>query len=315
MASQNEEMLGELSCTVEASPETVDAGAGMVLHAEVSSSPPSDLRGHELTVKDQSSADMGVIELTEFDGEATSAGELKMIAPLQTGEHVWSAHCPAYSAEDISYPEISADISFTVKPHAIRVLAWDIPTAVVGSETFKIKIGIKCSSECQFPNEDFGIKEFQVFDHVGAEVATGNITGNLWPETTGLYFTEIELRAPSSEGLYNWSVTCSGADGSVPHAGGTASFGLRVVGRPDHLVSVEAIDKATQTPLRGARVVLHPYAGVSDENGIAQIRVAKGAYQLFVAQTSYLTFGQPVEVAADMSLRAELDLEPVPERN
>jgi hypothetical protein len=90
---------------------------------------------------------------------------------------------------------------------------------------------------------------------------------------------------------------------------------LRVVGKPEHLISVEAIDKANQTPLRGARVVLHPYATISDEKGIAQIRVAKGAYQLFVAQTAYLTFGQPVEVAEDMSIRAELDLEPIPERN
>jgi hypothetical protein len=43
--------------------------------------------------------------------------------------------------------------------------------------------------------------------------------------------------------------------------------------------------------------------------------VAKGAYKLFVSQTNYLTFGMPVEVAADMTARAELELEPVPERN
>jgi len=45
------------------------------------------------------------------------------------------------------------------------------------------------------------------------------------------------------------------------------------------------------------------------------VRVAKGAYKLFVSQTRYLTFGLPVEVTADMTVRAELDLEPVPERN
>lgn len=315
MASQSEEMHGELSCTVVASPETVDANAGMMLHAEVSSSPPSDLRGHELAIKDQSGADIGVIELVDFDGEAKSAGTLKLTAPLQTGEHVWSASCPAYSSDDVSYPEVSAEILFTVNPHAIRVLAWDVPTAVVGGETFRMKIGIKCSSECQFPNEELEITDFQVHDHEGDQVTTGSISGEVWPQTTGLYYTEVELRAPSSEGLYNWSVTCSGAEGRVPHAGGTAAFGLRVVGQPEHLISVEAIDKASQIPLRGARVVMHPYAALSDDQGIAQIRVAKGAYQLFVAQTAYLTFGQPVEVAADMSIRAELDLEPIPERN
>ena len=60
---------------------------------------------------------------------------------------------------------------------------------------------------------------------------------------------------------------------------------------------------------------MHPYRVVADEHGVARVRVAKGAYRLFVSQTTYLTFGLPVEVSADMTARAELDLEPVLERN
>ena len=37
----------------------------------------------------------------------------------------------------------------------------------------------------------------------------------------------------------------------------------------------------------------------------------KGPTELFVSQTRYVTFGLPVEVAADMTARAELFLEPV----
>jgi len=43
--------------------------------------------------------------------------------------------------------------------------------------------------------------------------------------------------------------------------------------------------------------------------------VAKRAYDLFVAKTRYLIVGLPVEVSADMTARAELDLEPEIERN
>ena len=46
-----------------------------------------------------------------------------------------------------------------------------------------------------------------------------------------------------------------------------------------------------------------------------RVRVAKGAYKLFVSQTRYLTFGVPIEVTADMTTKAELDVEPVTERN
>ena len=60
---------------------------------------------------------------------------------------------------------------------------------------------------------------------------------------------------------------------------------------------------------------MHPYKAVTDERGVARVRVAKGAYKLFVSQTRYLTLGLPVEVAADMTTQAELCLEPVPERN
>jgi len=54
---------------------------------------------------------------------------------------------------------------------------------------------------------------------------------------------------------------------------------------------------------------------VTDEHGRAEVRVAKGTYTLFVSQTRYLTFGVPIEVTADMTARAELDVEPVTERN
>ena len=78
---------------------------------------------------------------------------------------------------------------------------------------------------------------------------------------------------------------------------------------------VQTVDMVSQTPLSGARVVMHPYRTITDERGVAELRVAKGAYKLFVSQTSYLTFGLPIEMTGNMTVRAELELEPVLERN
>ena len=64
---------------------------------------------------------------------------------------------------------------------------------------------------------------------------------------------------------------------AIPHAEGAAN-GMRVVSRPECLVTIEALDKESQTPLSGARVVMHPYRAVTDERGVAEVRVAKGAY-------------------------------------
>jgi hypothetical protein len=219
---------------------------------------------------------------------------------------------------DVSPDVVDDGAESPVKPHLVNVVAWDIPSAIVVGEKFRMKIGIKCADECDLANTDFGI-----YDHEGAQLATGALPAERWPGTTGLHVAEVELEAPAEEGLYTWSVKSPattlganpGADSEIAHAEESVSFGVRVVGRPEYLVTVETVDKIDQTPLSGARVVMHPYRAVTDERGIANVRVAKGAYQLFVSQTRYVTFGLPVEVEGDMTARAELYVEPVTERN
>ena len=310
MASRKEQTRGHVDIALEVSPDSVDAGAEMTLHARVSCSPFADLTGHTLLVKDDVGADAGVLELTEIDDEENAAGALALKAPLKTGDHVWSVLSPAVVKDGVSYEETSKAISFTVKPHTTRVLVWDAPPTVVAGDRFKIKIGIKCSSECVFAD-----KAFAIYDHEGAEIASGALSDDIWPGTTGLYFAAVELKAPSSAGLCQWSVKSVGKDLARPHAEGAAEFSLRVVPAPECLVKVEAVDKVSQEPVAGAQVALHPYKAVTDERGVAEIRVAKGAYDLFVAKKRYLTLGLPVEVTADMTARAELDLEPEIERN
>ena len=201
-------------------------------------------------------------------------------------------------------------VESTVEPHTTNVAVWDIPSAIVAGERFRVKVGVKCADECDLTNAGFGI-----FDEQGTQLATGTLPGDLWPGSTGLYVAEVELAAPTTEGLYTWSVTIPASEAEIPHAAGSASFGIRVVSRPDYLVTIEAVDEADHAPLRGARVVMHPYRAVTDDRGIAEVRVAKGSYQLFVSQTRYITLGLPIEVDADMTARAELYVEPVVERN
>jgi hypothetical protein len=310
MASHSDKTRGQLTCVVDLDPEVVDAGAELTLHFDVSCAPACDLRGHAVLIKDQGGADRGSIELTRFDGETNETGDLVVKAPVTAGGYMWLAVCPAVVKERISYTEASTPISFNVKPHTTSLIAWDTPSAIVAGERFRIKVGIKCSSECHLNNS-----HFEIYDHKGTQVATGTLPGDIWPGTTGLYFAEVELQAPAEDGFYTWSGKCPGLDDGLPHAEGSVSFGVRVVSRPEYVVKVETVDKVSQTPLSGARVVMHPYRAVTDERGVAEVRVAKGAYKLFVSQTSYITFGLALEVTADVTARAELDLEPVPERN
>ena len=208
-----------------------------------------------------------------------------------------------------SRPEADAEAE-TVEPHTTSIVAWDMPSAIEVGARFKMKVGIKCSHECDLTN-----REFRIYDHHGAQVACAMLPTDRWPGTTGLHVAEVELEAPTEEGLHTWSIKAQNLEEGVPHAEASVIFGVRVVSHPEYLVTVETVDRVDQTPLRGARVVMHPYRAVTDGRGIAVVRVAKGSYTLFVSQTRYVTFGLPVEVTADMTTRAELDLEPATERN
>ena len=197
----------------------------------------------------------------------------------------------------------------TGNPGATNVVAWDAPPAIVAGERFRMKVGIKCSPGCERTSRDFGI-----YDHQGTQVARGR-SADPWPGTTGLYVAEVELQAPPAPGLYAWSARSLGSDAGVPRADGSTVFGVQVVGQPEYRVTVEAVDKASQKPIGGVRVVMHPYKTVADEQGVAEIRASKGAYTLFVSQTRYVTFRLPIEVTADRTVRTELEWEPVVERN
>jgi hypothetical protein len=303
-------MRGRTRCAVSVTPDVIEAGAEIALKGRVSGSPVCDLRGRTLQVKDQAGADTASLEFTDFDGETNETGELVVTAPVEPGDYAWMAVCPPFVQAGVSYEESSTAIPFTVKPHATNVVAWDIPSALVAGERFRIRIGIKCSNECPLANRDLGI-----YNHEGTRVATGTLTGDLWPGTTGLYVAEVELEAPAGEGLYPWSLKGPDSAAGIPHAESSVSFGVRVVGRPECLVRVEIVDQDSQTPVGHARVVLHPYKAVADERGVAQVRVASGPYRLFVSQTGYLTFSLPVEVTTDLTVKAELSLEPVLDRN
>jgi hypothetical protein len=310
MASSPDAMHGQTTCAVDISPDVVEAGDELILRGKASCAPACDLRGHMLLVKDQAGADAGSVAFTAFNGETNETGELVVNAPVTPGEFAWVAVCPAFVKHGIAYPEASTPISFTVRAHATSVVAWDIPSAIVVGEKFSMKVGIKCSHQCDLTN-----REFRICDHEGALVVRGMLQTNYWPGTTGLHVVEVELEAPTTDGLYTWSVKVPSSDVGIPHAEASIIFGVRVVSHPEYLVTVETVDKVEQTPLRGARVVLHPYRAITDDRGIAEVRVAKGAYKLFVSQTRYITFGVPLEVTADVTTRAELDVEPVTERN
>ena len=185
------------------------------------------------------------LELTEIDDETKKpTGSFESAG--QDGGHVWSVLCPAVVRGGRSYRRSVEDDFIHGHASYDARLAWDIPSNVVAGDRFTIKIGIKCSSECQFADSVCNPRPRR------ARVAAGVLSDDIWPGTAGLYFAEVELEGPIIRGPLPVERQMPAKDLARPHAEGAAEFGFRVVARPECLVKVEAVDRVSREPLAGA---------------------------------------------------------------
>jgi hypothetical protein len=305
MAAKAVRTHGPRTCAVEVSPSEVDAGADLTVTVRVSCPDGCDLRGQSVSIRDQDDTELASGELTEFDGETCATSAFILQAPLKVGECIYRAVLAAQEKNGVLHEETSTAFSFAAKPHATSVNVWGLPSAIAAGERFTLKVGIKCSAGCKLTG-----MPLSVFDDEGAQVGTASLLDDVWPGTGALYFAEIEARAPLATGDHEWHIRTPEWERGVPHAAGSSAFAVKVVRPPDHELTVAAFDREKQTPIKGAHVLLHPYRGLTDESGVAKVRVAKGSYKLFVSGFQYIPYQVIIDVAGDVTARAELTLEP-----
>jgi hypothetical protein len=283
---------------VEVSPSEVDAGAD--LNVKLSCVPAGALRGRTLSIKDENGALVGGVDVTHAEAQPDDVLEVLVKAPIRPGPHTWLATHAASAQPGDSPEEIAAPFSFTVKPHATRIVVWDVPSAIESGQKVGIKVGVKCACECR--PDDWAI---EVRDHDKKTLATARLNVEPWPGTDALYVAELELTAPDAEGLYQWEARFP-ATGLSTHGECTAGFGVRVVMPAECRLTVVAVDMESRAPVSGAKVVVHPYRTRTDEHGVAELKVPKGKFRLFVSGRNYLPFRSDGEATKEVTIRAEL---------
>jgi hypothetical protein len=296
---------GQRTCAVEVSPREVDAGAELTVTVRASCPDGCDLRGQSVSIRNQDGTELAAAELTEFDSEAYVTSACVLRAPRNTGEHTCRAVLAAHEKDGVLHEETSTEFSFATKAHAASMNVWGLPSAIAAGERFSFKVGIKCSSGCKLTG-----RQLSIFDHEGAQVGAGSLLDDIWPGTSALYFAEVEAQAPRTTGDHKWQVKTPEWDSGLPHAAGSFDFAVKIVSPPDYEVTVEAFDSEKHTPINGAHVLLHPYRARTDEKGVAKVKVTKGKYRLFVSGFNYIAYENIVDVAGDVTTRAELAMEP-----
>lgn len=236
-------------------------------------------------------------------------GPLTARAPSKTGIYEWKVvFAPEEMAEEDEAPEADpeplATFPLAVGGHRLSVVAWDMPPAIEADGSFRVRVGIRCSSDC-----DSTGWQFVVHDQDGREAARGKVGAEPWAGTTGLRHAEAELRAPAETGTYEWTVAVIEPEADCPHTPTQTALRLNVVPAADSSLTVVAVDAVTGAPAEGLKVVVHPFRAVTDAQGVAVLQLPHGVHTVFVSGKNYFPFRATQELNGNATVRAELRID------
>jgi hypothetical protein len=114
--------------------------------------------------------------------------------------------------------------------------------------------------------------------------------------------------------VHDWCVKFPHLALNLAHEGTADTFAFATARPPEHVVTVQAVDKSTQIPLKDAFVTLlssgAPYRNRTDDAGVASLSVPKGEYRLYVSKNNYLDFQTVADVRSNVAVKAELVFAP-----
>jgi hypothetical protein len=147
----------------------------------------------------------------------------------------------------------------------------------------------------------------------GTVIASGDLGATPWPDTEALYWTTLELPAPAQQGAVTLSIRCAGAGLVPPHRDAASRFGVVAVPAPEHTLSIRVTEHEKGGPITGAEIRLGAHRATTGASGEAQVRLAKGRYDLTLWKAGYDMPPQTVAVEGDQALEIKAAI--VPEEN
>jgi hypothetical protein len=285
-------------------PAEVDAATEISILVKVSCPSACNLQGKKTKVLAQDGSELKEAELSHLEDGSNATEEFKLRVPAELGTYSWRVVFPAQEVEGIAHEESSTTIKFNVKAHRTSMAVWDYPSPATMNRPFQIKVGVSCPDGCKLTGTSV-----EIDDDKGVKQATGRLGDTPWQQTTSLYWAEVQVQAPAAEGVYSWTAKYPAGGLELPHEGSSSGFVFRTARPPEHVVTVKVTGSDTKAPLRDAAVILHPYRGETDENGVAKVGVPKGDYEVYVSKTGYATYESNIKVIEDTSLETELSPE------
>jgi hypothetical protein len=280
-------------------PATVYAGIDIGLNVKVSCPLGCDLSGAPVKVT-AADAVMMTGELGPYQDNINETHDFVLKAPNDIGDHAWSIVFPRHEADSVVHEERSVPFCFRTMPHMTSMAVWDVPSPVVVNTSFRVKVGIKCSALCQLTGQ-----LFDICDEAGIALRSGRLGETPWPGSHSLYWAEVELAAPATEGVAFMTVTFAAGQTVLPHDNTAATFSFRVTSPPENSVAIRITAKETCLPVDEVEVRLGQYEAFTDHGGLATFDVPKGTYCVTIRKDGYAAEPVTVNVSEDVMVHVE----------
>jgi len=210
--------------------------------------------------------------------------------------------------------------------HETSSAVWDVPSPVAVNGQFKIKVGVVCSLRCRLAG-----RFVSVLDEAGNTIDTGILGPDPWAGTSALYWKEVALTAPATQGLTCRSLTLTVARGDVrsfddsssesatsqqPLHEAVVTFTFRTDRSPQHRIAVTVTRQDTGEPLEGVEVRLGLYSGSTRSSGRVELDLPAGKFELTIRKNGFAAAPVALEVTTSVSIdvratrvptRAEMD--------
>ena len=195
----------------------------------------------------------------------------------------------------------------TASAHDLSLAVWDVPSPAVSGRRATLKIGISCPSGCSLSGTTIDIRNAE-----GATIASSRVGSEPWPDTLALYWVELDVAAPETEGTHALRIHAASQDSVHPPLESIVSV---VASRPpEHRVTFEVIEKVSRDPVGGVELRVGPFRAVTDDVGIVRVDVPGGSYEVCAWKIGHELFTATTHVAADMSIQIEIAVTLLPDQ-
>jgi hypothetical protein len=188
--------------------------------------------------------------------------------------------------------------------HEISFAVWDLPSPVVSGWQTRMKVGISCPSSCPLSGTTIDIH-----DETGATIASGRVGSEPWPDTLALYWVELDVAAPETEGTHAWSIHATPPD--APHILLDGLVRVFVSKPPEHRLTIDVIEQGSGLSLGDVELRVGAFRATTNEDGRAHVEVPEGTYDVHAWKLGYDLLSSTASVAADTTM--QLEVAPTPQ--